>query len=91
MIKNCMQDMLKKLGQNFDAFAGTLRTMERTEEGDFIVPAEVMLSIVNHVQELFGTVRKTHVTVQTVLEQEHISREKAWDMLIEDTDTGTEH
>ncbi len=91
MIKYCMDDMLKQLGKDFDEFAGTLRSVERTEEGDFIVPAEVMLSIVGQVQSLFGTVRKTHVSVKTALEHEYLSREKAWDMLLEAPDPGTEH
>lgn len=91
MLKNCMDDMLKKLGKDFAEFAGTIREVERTETGDFIVPAAVMQSIVGHVQQLFGTVRKTHVSVKTVLENEHISREKAWDMLMDLSDDGTDH
>ncbi|MFV0348334.1 MAG: hypothetical protein ACK5JO_07080 [Halodesulfovibrio sp.] len=91
MRKNCMDDMIEKLGKDFAEFAGTLRGVERTEDGDFIVPADVMLSIVGHVESMFGTVRKTHVSVTSALVNEHISRGKAWDLLMEDCNAGTEH
>ncbi|UZP67257.1 hypothetical protein N1030_16935 [Desulfovibrio mangrovi] len=91
MRKNGMDDMIEKLGEDFAKFAGTLRDVERTEDGDFIVPADVMLSIVGHVESMFGTVRKTHVSVKSALVTEQLSRDRAWDLLMEEADCGTEH
>ncbi len=87
-----MDDMLKKLGQDFAAFAGTLRAVERTADGSFIVPVDVMSLLVGHVTELFGTMRRTHTSVRNALERDHISREKAWDVLMDDpSDESTAH
>lgn len=91
MIKNCMDDMLEKLGKDFAEFAGTINRIERTETGEFIVPLEVMQAIVKAVEGLFGTVHDTHVSVQTVLANELIPKEQAWSRLLEDADEGTEH
>ncbi|GFM36712.1 hypothetical protein [Desulfovibrio psychrotolerans] len=91
MVKNSMDEMLERLGRNFAEFAGTLRDVERTEEGHFIVPPDVMVSLVGHVEELFGTVRRTQDSVKTALQNEHLSREREWNRLLLETDSGTEH
>ena len=91
MLKGCMDDMLEKLGKDFEIFAGTLHNIQRTENGDFIVPLETMQRIVAAVEELFGTVHRTHVNVKAALENEHIPKEQAWFKLLDDAEDGTEH
>lgn len=86
-----METMIAKLGKEFAEVAGTLKGVERTENGDFIVPVDVMQNLLAVLQELFGTVRESHNSVKTVLENEHIPKEQAWNVLLSEADNGTEH
>lgn len=91
MIKYTMDNMIAKLGKEFDEFSGTLRSVEKNDCGDFVVSPETMRNIVLHVQNLFGTMRETQESVQMALESELLQKESKWMDLLNDADMNTEH
>lgn len=75
---------LQGMGTNLDG-------LQRTPDGDYIVPPAVMGAMVGAVQEILAAWRKAHSSMSVALASSLICREEALQAILEKLDDGTSH
>lgn len=90
-MKNELDGLLKQVREELAHMDIALDGLERNEEGDFIVPQEVMVSMVSAVHEIFTAWNKAHRSFSMVMASSLIHREETLDMMMEGVQSETMH
>lgn len=90
-MKNEFGGMIGQVHDELQDFGDALEGLERSDDGSYIVPADVMLTMVSTIQDIFSAWRRAQSKYSMAMASNIMCREEVFSQLIDKDDDGTVH